>query len=50
MGIPITCGVSPSLWCRDLAYESSELKEAEDIPGEVFKGYFRVHSAGQEEE
>ena len=50
MGFPITGGVSPSLWCRDLAYESTELKEAEDIPDEVFRGYFRVHSAGQEKE
>ena len=33
-----------------MAYESAELKEAEDIPDEVLKGYFRVHSAGQEEE
>ena len=34
-GIPITGGVSPSLykWCRDLqlANESTELKEAEDM-------------------
>ena len=45
-GVPITSGVSPSLWCGDLAYESTERKEAEDIPDEVFKGYFR---AGQEQ-
>ena len=50
MGIPITGGVSPSLWCGDLAYESMEFKEAEGIPDEVFKGYSRVHSAGQEKE
>ena len=47
---PIAGGVSPSVWCRDLPYETTELKEAKDIPDEVFKGYFRVHSAGQEEE
>ena len=32
------------------AYESIKLQEAEHIPDEVFKGYFRGHSAEQEEE
>ena len=42
--------VGLSLWWGDMIYESTECKEAEDIPDEVFRGYFRVHSAGQEEE
>ena len=36
MGVPITGahGVNPSLWYRDLACKSTELKKAEDIPDE----------------
>ena len=49
MSVSVTGDVRPSLQLRDLAYESAEHKEAEDVPNEVFEEHFGVHPTVQEE-